>query len=637
MERYYGFDLGDAESAVARLEKDQVRKDPDILPVGEELSFVTAFARTAGGELLIGESACYAPDVTRRALRFKSRFLTDPESAKDIRTFAAGVLDSLKRDGLLGEGEDSCFYVGCPAGWSRSDRELYRRLFEDAGYPPVRIISESRAALIAACRSKHLQVAYDILAKPVLVVDVGSSTTDFAFIESGREVELHTAGEVMLGGGIMDRMLLEECVKESPESAAVEAVFQKSEGWKNYCEFAARRLKEKYFSDEAYWKDRTLTRSIGILYEGNCTLTLRMDSEMARRLLEESAPGLSGSSFQEAFCSSLTQIRSSLGEDLPELIFLTGGVSRMPAIARWCGEAFPEAVVITTPQPEFSIARGLSCSGRIDEDMRAFRREVDDLIETSTVENIVSCHMDDLYRRIVEALIDPILENAVMRVFDRWRSGEISRLTEIDRELREEIEQYLRGDEAQKILVSTVSSWLTPVAYELEEFTMPICVRHNVPYRALNLSSYLSVSDIDIRIHTKDIFAIDQITWMINAIISILVGLLCGGSGIALITGGLKGIVAGAILSLSVLLIGQDYLENRVMDVNIPKPLRKMITRSAFENRMKRISPEVKANFYESLETDKNEQITTRLTDEISHQIEQCLTKMSQIVEIPLG
>ena len=635
MERFYGFDLGDAESAVARTQRNQGADEPQVLQVCDAQSFITAYARLSDGRLLIGESACYSADAIVRKVRFKSRFLSDAESAKDIRTFAAGVLSELIGSGNLVQGEECAVYVGCPAGWRKPDRERYREIFEETGYPPVRIVSESRAALISACLSRHLQVGYDILSKSVLVVDVGSSTTDFAFIESGREVELQTAGEVMLGGGITDEMLLWESVLSSPDSAAIRQILEKSESWRNYCEFAARRLKEKYFSDEDYWASRSCSRSIEILHSGSHTLTLRMDREMAEKLMEAPAPGLNGKSFRGAFCQSLQEIREKIGS--PELLFLTGGVSKMPAIREWCSQAFPETVVVTTAQPEFSVARGLAHCGRIDEDIRGFRKEVDDLIETSTVERIVSSHMDQLYRSVVDTLTEPILETAVMNVFDRWRSGEISKLKEIDEELRGEIEHYMKSEEGQKILTSVVSSWLRSVAYELEEYTMPICVRHNVPYRALNLTSYLSLSDINIQIDTKDIFAVEQITWLINTIITILVSLMCGGSGIALIAGGLKGIVAGAILSLSVLLIGQEHLENRVMGINIPKPLRKLITRNAFEGRLRRISSEVKANFYESLEKDKNEEITSRLANEISAQIEECLKKMAQVVEIPLG
>ena len=74
-----------------------------------------------------------------------------------------------------------------------------------------------------------------------------------------------------------------------------------------------------------------------------------------------------------------------------------------------------------------------------------------------------------------------------------------------------------------------------------------------------------------------------------------------------------------------------------MMDIDLPKPLRRLVTRSSFENRMKKIAPEVKANFFESLEKEKNLEITGRLTGEISQQIEQCLIRMAEVVEIPLG
>ena len=88
MERYFGFDLGDAESAVARLNKDS-RSLPEIIPIKDAGNFITAYARLLSGDLLIGESACYNVNAVTRSIRFKSRFLTDPESEKDVKCFQA--------------------------------------------------------------------------------------------------------------------------------------------------------------------------------------------------------------------------------------------------------------------------------------------------------------------------------------------------------------------------------------------------------------------------------------------------------------------------------------------------------------------------------------------------------------------
>lgn len=137
MDRFFGFDLGDAESAIARLYKeDQVV--PEMIPVAGEKSFITAYAQLTSGELLIGEKACYADNVTKRRLRFKSRFLTDTTgTATDVRSFAAGVLGELYGNGDLIQNEETSVYVGCPAGWDRNAREHYREIFE-SGYPPVK-------------------------------------------------------------------------------------------------------------------------------------------------------------------------------------------------------------------------------------------------------------------------------------------------------------------------------------------------------------------------------------------------------------------------------------------------------------------------------------------------------------------
>jgi hypothetical protein len=172
--------------------------------------------------------------------------------------------------------------------------------------------------------------------------------------------------------------------------------------------------------------------------------------------------------------------------------------------------------------------------------------------------------------------------------------------------------------------------------FELEQYTMPICLKHKIPYRALSLNSYLSLSEIDIRLNAKTVFGVEQFTWLIDTIISILVGLLCGGSGVALIANGLPGIFAGAVLSLVVLFLGKNRMQSALLNINIPLPMRRLLPKKYLENHLESITDEVRANFYESLEKDKNEEISERLVREISEQIEECLTKMARVVEIPL-
>ena len=637
MERFYGFDLGDAESAVTRIIRGE-DASPKVIPVQEVGSFITAYAMKKSGQLLIGEGACYDPDVLVRKLRFKSRFLTDSAAKNDIKSFASGVLGELLLSGDLVRGDDQCFYIGCPAGWDKSDREDYRGIFESAGYPPLKIVSESRAALVSACRSRHLQVGYDILSKPVLVIDVGSSTTDFAYIMSGKEVELKTGGEVALGGGIMDEILLEEAIDASSDPAKIRRIFRENEVWRTYCEFAARRLKEKYYSDEEYWQKELLTQTVSIRTQLiPVRLKLTMSPEIADKLLNKKVDRLGGKSFRRVVTDSLMQVRDSITDRQPELIFMTGGVSRMQELRQWCREIFPEAVVICGSEPEYSVAKGLAECGLIDEELSEFKADIAKLIESDVIEDIVGKNIDDLYKSMVESIVDPILDHVAIPVIDRWRDGYIDRLEDIDAILEKDIDAYLHSDDGRELMAKTVTSWLKKVSYGLEEYTMPICVRHNVPFTALNLTSYLSLSDIDIHVEAKDIFAIEEITWLIDAIVSVVVGLLCGGSGLALIASGIQGILIGFVISALVLVLGREQMQDAFLKMNVPKPIRKLMPKSYLRSRADRISGEVKASLYTKLEQEKSEDITKKLVADISSQIEMYLTKMAEVVEIPLG
>ena len=637
MDRYYGFDLGDAESAIARLHKeDQVV--PEMIPVAGEKSFITAYAQLTGGDLLIGEKACYADNVTKRRLRFKSRFLTDNGSAADIRSFAAGVLGELYGSGDLVKNEETCVYVGCPAGWNRNAREHYREIFESAGYPPVKIISESRAALVSACQSKHLQIGVDILSKPVLVVDIGSSTTDFAYIMGGKEVEMRTAGEVVLGGGLMDEILLEESVAASGVfRKKIQSVFDASEPWRTYAEFAARRLKEKYFSDEEYWSHNKCVESIVLHYNLPVKLTLKMDKTIADKLVNKKLAKLGNRSFHQVFTASLKDVKENITGAQPELIFLTDGVSKLPAIRKWCSEVFSDAVIISATDPEFSVARGLSYCGRIDEDLKEFKEDLDKLVRSNTIEDIVSKHIINLYRDAVDCLVDPIVSRVALPIFEKWRSGEIRRLSDTDVVLQKDIEDFLSEDEARELLAGPITSWLRPVIEELEEYTVPICIRHRVPYTALSLKSYLSVSDIDIKVDAKELFAIREMTLLIDSIVTALLAIMMSTFSFIPFFADPSGIMIGIITSVVILFLGKDKMEEKMLTADIPKAVRRLVPKSAFSSRIDSISFSVKEAFYESLEQEKHTEIKGRMVEEISSQIQNTLVKMAEVVEIPLG
>ena len=96
-------------------------------------------------------------------------------------------------------------------------------------------------------------------------------------------------------------------------------------------------------------------------------------------------------------------------------------------------------------------------------------------------------------------------------------------------------------------------------------------------------------------------------------------------------------IIAGIIVSLLVLALGQETMQNALLNANLPKIARHLVPKGSIDARMEKLSEEIKAKLYDDLEKEKNDEITERLVKEISEQIEGWLTKMAEVVEIPLS
>lgn len=114
---------------------------------------------------------------------------------------------------------------------------------------------------------------------------------------------------------------------------------------------------------------------------------------------------------------------------------------------------------------------------------------------------------------------------------------------------------------------------------------MGICRQYHVPEHSLKISASLSPSDLSVlgKLDTNEVFygqTFTEAALFVESIISVIVGLLCGGSGIALISSGPVGIAAGIILSATILgvgtVLGKKTVDEKLLNANLPLPVRKM-------------------------------------------------------------
>lgn len=570
--RYIGFDVGDGESAIAAFEQGS-GIEPVILPVGGSRSFLSAVGML-NGEIVVGERAYTDALADGLSVRFKSRFTYDPARNEDIVRFVRGTVRDLQENGLL-HPEDA-FVVGCPAGWNATARARYRELLMRAGLREPQVISESRAAFLYAKYARTVALDIDVLSKTALVIDIGSSTLDFAYIVGGRETGVGTFGDIALGGGILDEELLRLCVEQSRERDAIRRVFQESRSWYSYCEIEARRLKEEYYTRLLDDPSASVKKVLRICYDGVQKLTLKLDGDLARQLTEKPLNALQGRSFTQAVQDALDHAVRLTADDPPCLVLLTGGASRMPFFRQLCREAFRDAAVVCCPEPEFSIAKGLSYAGWIDSNLREFRKAIEKEITEERVAYTARKAMPQLIPPVTEALVDLLIEEAAVPVVTDWQKGRIGTMEEMDAQLKQRVTEVLDSPMARDALTPALRNWLDEVGTQLQALVDPICDRYEVPRKemALNLTAVSSGPE-KLPLDAKGLTGMNLIGALMTVIVSVLLGLLCGGSGVALIVAGPLGFLAGALLGTAVSLFGMDAISGAMMKANLPLLLRK--------------------------------------------------------------
>lgn len=635
MIKYLGFDLGDGESSMTYIEDDNTL-EPIIISVEGAKSFISAVARQKDGNILIGENACTMQNTEALKLRFKSKYLTETSSKEYIGQFAKKVLQILQENKVITQSSQNIFMIGCPAGWNSIERERYLQIFKAAGYNNASVVSESRAAFLYVKYSSGLKVDYDMLKKPTLLIDIGSSTIDFAYIINGKEMSIGTFGEVKLGGGLLDKYILESAVEKSPYKDEIKKIFSESSSWYYRCELAARHLKEMYFSNENYWESEQCTKIVTLYYSDSpIRLKLEISKESVQELINKNIDELEEDTFYNVLKASIEKAKEVTKSEPVQMILLTGGASRMLFFQKMCQEIFKECIVITCKEPEFAIARGLAFAGRVDHNTAAFRKEIADFITTEHVEKIVNENISVLISNILDVLTEIFLKDVVIPVVHKWRNGEIERLNEIDVYVADRAVTVLKDERSSSKLYEPVSKWLNIISSRIQDYTNPICDKYDIPRKELQFTGVYNFEDAGIKIDISNVLNLSLLGVIINIIVSTIVGIICGGGGMALISTGFIGIFIGAVISVIAVAIGWKKAEILIGEADIPHVARKMLSVSMLENKImnqrNKVAKEIMTFIYNEDNT-----FVTELCNNISLELEMQLKNKAEDAEMHL-
>lgn len=639
--RYFGFDLGDGESCVSLLQ-DNGSPEPVIIPINGEASFITAVGRY-NGETVIGQHASGNPEAIDLRVCFKRGFRSlGLETRRTMSEFARGVLEALLKSEqwrpLIEDTENTRFIVGCPAGWNDGVREAYHELLSDAGFPNVRLVSESRAALMYAVRARIKGIDPSLIRDSLMVMDLGSSTFDVAYVCDGRETGVGTMGDNRLGGGLLDEMIVMRSLRlpeNRAQAADIEAALEREPHWKSYLMLSAREIKERYFTDEDYYNssDESLSKRVSIFtVSGRYDVILRLSPAIVRDLTSMPSPLLDGQSFRSRVANILHIITQQVENRMPKAILLTGGASRMRFFREMCEEAFPSAAVAISPKPEFDIARGLAYSGQTDDNLEKLLDAIREYVESDSVEKKISGNIVSLIDAVSSTLGGAVLDKAVIPSYRLWRSGSLRTLEDFEKHTAEAISEYMETDDMQSLIRECVLPWSGGILASVQQDIDRLCRQYGIDVGRMQLNS-LRLTPDNITASGLRIPIVTVIDYIVGLVMTLIMATLSGGAGTALMVEGPIGWMIGAVIGLTAAVMGKPIMEKLVKKADIPVPVRKLVREASVTSESNRLS--LTKAVRDAFMSDKK--LTDDLTKQISAGIDHAINENAREQAMQIG
>jgi hypothetical protein len=634
VEEIIGFDLGHGESALTIATVSAIT-EPQVLDIQNQRSFITAVATHPKRGILIGEEAYIAKNLETLYVSFKSAELDSPQVRQPIKLFVSQILTLLLQNDMIRGGEKSLFIVGCPSGWSEKVRERYAQLMHEAGMSPVKVVAESRAAFIHAKESNELHISADVLQRSVLIIDIGSSTTDFTAVQNFNEHYIDF-GDIALGAGLIDKAILKYVFTHHERQAEIREIFNQYPQYEALCELKCRQVKETYFANESRWIDEPISDTLKLPTPQPIFFDIELKQEDMVKIL--SSPMIAQLSWPAALEQALIAAKRQMVDSPPELIFLTGGASRMGFIAQLCKVVFSEAQVIRGKEPELSIAKGLAWTGRIDKKTAQFRREIEAFFQTGQLHQWVEQNIPQLFEKVAEKIIEELPDQVILPAFRRWQRGDIKTLNDLETVIEQRTEAWLTSTEGKQAIMPAVAAWFQQISPAIEAQINPLCDRYHIPRTAFSLlteGAWQGRLPTGLVTDTSQLWGFDGMNTITGLIVAIIIANLAGGSGIALILEGPIGLIIGLIVGLVAFAIGKQTAEWWVKKTDLYLWLRQLAGETRLKNKLVANQKHLQTELVESLQqnTETLRKITHDVDLSIREQINQAVESVVLLIK----
>lgn len=372
IEHVIGIDFGHGETSAAicslqwDTSVDQLEFVKDLKLSGNNAVIPSAITFLDDGSAYVGESA-FNIDLLKHArvhVGFKRKpERIDGEAEKIMIRFMKEVYNLIRSTnaGILTEG-NHLVYIATPSGWDKDTKNLYVKMAQAAGLPTPDdgVTSESRAAFVKAQHDATLLLGRCV-DKGAVVVDMGSSTLDFTYMNTRENVDHPIDNGYDCGASHVEKAILNNLERENESIRRFE---EKYPELRDYLMYEVRKFKEEVYTKPNERIRRTYNFEDFIddmELEDERFKIVFMPGELDQILEKEG--------YVDSIRQAMLDFRNNFIPNKPIYgVLLTGGASRMSFIKQLVCSCWDleEDLVHYDIDPSLTISRGVAEVARMD-------------------------------------------------------------------------------------------------------------------------------------------------------------------------------------------------------------------------------------------------------------------------------
>lgn len=373
--------------------------------------------------------------------------------------------------------------IGVPCDWSDEDITEYKKMADEAGLPDVLVFKESQAAVLYARRFMAKGLPDEYLKKGVLMVDIGSSTTDFTYMKGLRAA--HSG--LTLGAKYVEQAFLGDAMSRAgyeyfKETSDAES---KDHGRKLRALnlMSVRQWKEDFFSAAQQANPDVQTSPLpgsGLKVGEEDYGATYITTEFVERCLNDKSNGVTFSlphlssmwlkygmdaedTWRGHFRHALHCVEEHWGINAPELtIFVTGGASRMNFVEADVKTVFGENVHCffgNDRERSFSVVKGLAWTAHatalIDVERGQYKQKIKTFMSAGhTGDSKVSEMISSIAEEVAEELVTKLASEM------RWNPETVNTKRKIEAFARGNAADLLKGIPIEEKIIASVKELL---------------------------------------------------------------------------------------------------------------------------------------------------------------------------------